>query len=293
MKKRLVKIFGVSLGVIIGLLFLGFAIYVILYYPRKAEPFEIVTTHPTRKILIATQGSDYKNSLTKTLCDSLKKSAVHIRGIDVGDLEDVNEDDWDKVLIINSFIIRLNRNVERMISSTNAPEKILLYVTSGGADWQPQSQFKIDAFTSASRTVYINDLVHLITHWMVRENDQKWEPDDYLLALIYFPQVDVKTACKVIATEKERYQLLYPNLENLINRAGYQYLRVEDHPSALEVFRLNTSLFPGSWNVYDSYAEALLASGDRESAITNYRKAMELNPGSTSSNDKLEKLNKD
>lgn len=293
MKSKLFKIIGMSLVGFVGLLFVCFAIYVILFYPRKAESFEIIAANPTKKILIATQGSDFKNTLTKILCDSLKKEHIYIRGIDVRDLAEVNHEDWDRILIINSFIIQLNKNVDGIISSTHAPEKILLFVTSGGADWQPPSQFKVDALTSASKKVYINDLVHIINNWMAKENDQKWEPDDYLLALRYIPQVDVKTACETIALEQQRYQSLYPNLVELINRIGYQYLRLNDVSSALKVFRLNISLFPHSWNVYDSYGEALLANGNRKSAIRNYQKALELNPESKSANEKLKKLGKE
>jgi len=292
MKTKLLKIAGISLVSLVGLLIVCFAIYVILYYPRKVESFEINSANPTKKILIATQGSEFKNTLTKMLCDSLKKSSVYIRGMDVGELAEVNDKDWDKILIINSFIIRLNKNVDRIINRTYAPEKILVFVTSGGSDWQPPSQFKVDALTSASRTVYINDLVHMIINWVDNDNDQKWEPDDYMLALSYFPQVDVKTACEAIALDPEQYQALYPNLENMINQVGYHYLRLKDVPSALEAFRLNLTLFPGSWNVYDSYGEALLVHGDRESAIRNYRKAVELNPHNKHVNGKLEKLNK-
>jgi len=62
-----------------------------------------------------------------------------------------------------------------------------VFVTSGGADWLPQPEFMVDAFTSALKKAYINDLVLMITDWMDKENDQKWEPDDYQLALNYFP----------------------------------------------------------------------------------------------------------
>ena len=62
---------------------------------------------------------------------------------------------------------------------------------------------------------------------MEKTNDQKWESDDYLLALQYFPQVDVKSVCVAIALEQERYQALYPNLAHLMNRVGYQYLRLK------------------------------------------------------------------
>jgi len=290
MIKKLLKIIGIIFGILTGLVLVAFAIYVFLYYPRKAEPFEINTVNPTKKILFATQSSDFKNSLIKILCDSLKKPSVYIRGIDVGELAEMNDQDWDKILIVNSFIIRLNKNVERFINRTLAPGKILVFITSGGADWLPQPEFKVDALTSASRKLYIENLVHLITDWLNKENEQQWKPDDYLLALTYFPQVDVKTACETIAFERGRYQTLYPNLENLLNRAGYQYLRLNDLQSALEIFRLNVSLFPNVWNVYDSYGEALLENGDKESAIRNYRKALELNPNCKSAKAMLKKL---
>ena len=290
MRTRLLRIVGIIFGSIAGLVLAAFAVYVILYYPRKAESFEINTPNPARRILIATQGSDFKDTLAKALCDSLKQSSVYIRGIDVGELAEVNDEDWDRILIVNSFIIRLNKDVDRFITRTLAPERILVFVTSGGADWLPQPEFTVDALTSASRKVYINDLIHMITDWMDKEDDQKWEPDDYLLALSYFPQVDIKAACEAIALEQERYQTLYPNLVDMINLVGYRYLRLKDVPSALEVLRLNISLFPDYWNVYDSYGEALLENGDRESAIGNYRKAVKLNPDSKSANDMLRKM---
>lgn len=281
------------MGGFAGIIAVGFAIYMILHYPRKAESFEINTANQSKSILIATQGSDFKQMLVKTLCDSLKKSSLYIRGIDVGDLAKINGKEWDRILIINSFIIRLNKKVERFINSTPEPEKILVFVTSGGADWQPQSQLKVDAITSASRKLYINELVHLIADWVDKENNKKWQPGDYLLALNYIPQVDVEVAVEAIASEQERYKSLYPNLVDLINRAGYQYLRLKNVPSALEVFRLNISLFPDFWNVYDSYGEALLENGDRDSAIRNFQKALELNPDSKSAQDMLKKLDKE
>jgi len=290
LKKKLIKIIGFSFGGFAGLIFVCCAIYVILYYPRKAESFEINNANPTKKILIATQGSDFKNSLVKILCDSLKKSSVYIKGIDLGELTEVDDKNWDRILIINALIVRLNKNVERIITSTHTPEKILMFVTSGGADWLPQSYYKVDAITSASRMTYVNDLGHLITSWLENENDQKWEPDDYVLALIFFPKVDVITACATISSERDGYMTLYPDLEYIINQVGYQYLRLKDVPSSVEVFRLNVSLFPDSWNAYDSYGEALLLNGDKESAIKNYQKALELNPNAKSARKMLKKL---
>jgi len=44
------------------------------------------------------------------------------------------------------------------------------------------------------------------------------------------------------------------------------------------------------WNVYDSYAEALPANGDREGAIAGYRKSLELNPGHEAGRERLAEL---
>jgi len=47
---------------------------------------------------------------------------------------------------------------------------------------------------------------------------------------------------------------------------------------ALEIFKLNVFLYPESANVYDSVAEAYEANGERELAIRNYKRSLELDP---------------
>ena len=95
MKTKLLKIIGIILGGCAGLALAGFIVYVILFYPRKADSFEIISTNPTKTVLIATQGSDFKDTFVKTLCDSLKKSSLYIKGIDVKNLAEVNDENWD------------------------------------------------------------------------------------------------------------------------------------------------------------------------------------------------------
>jgi tetratricopeptide (TPR) repeat protein len=100
----------------------------------------------------------------------------------------------------------------------------------------------------------------------------------------------VAAACAAIASGRDQYLQLYPNLEGRLNRVGYDFLRRGLLVDALHAFHLNRELFPESWNVYDSYAEALLASGDREGSIANYRKSLELNPGHEAGQQRLAEL---
>jgi CubicO group peptidase (beta-lactamase class C family) len=78
--------------------------------------------------------------------------------------------------------------------------------------------------------------------------------------------------------------------EQEINNVGYHYLQNGDTESALRIFEVNKTAFPQSFNVYDSYAEALMESGNKEEAIANYQKSLELNPGNTNAVEKLTEL---
>lgn len=61
-----------------------------------------------------------------------------------------------------------------------------------------------------------------------------------------------------------------------LNTAGYQLLQSKRLDDAIALFRANVENHPGSWNCWDSLAEALATKGDVPAAIEHYRKALEL-----------------
>ncbi len=67
-------------------------------------------------------------------------------------------------------------------------------------------------------------------------------------------------------------------LERAINAAGYAIRENLGIDPAVRVFVLNTVLFPGSANTWDSLAEAQAASGDLAAARASYKKAQQLAP---------------
>lgn len=289
MRKRIIKISSIILGGIFGIIIIGFAIYVYKFYPRTADSYEIVVTNPKEKVLIATQSTEFKNLLVKNLCDSLKSKSVYVKVIDIDKITEVGSDNWDRILIINSFIIQLNKEINNFLKK-DSTKKILLVVTAGGADWRPKQEIKVDAITSASRIEYTNNITKLINDWLDHDLNKKWTPSDYLLNLKFNPRVDVKEACSIIEQNQKYYKQLYPNLEGLINQIAYHYLRIDESDLATHIFKLNIHLFPDSWNVYDSYGEALVKTGKINKAIMNYKKALMLNPNSESSKEMLKKL---
>ena len=78
--------------------------------------------------------------------------------------------------------------------------------------------------------------------------------------------------------------------ESEINNLGYQMIQTGKTDDAIEIFKFNVEMFPNSANVYDSLGEAYLAKGDKENALINYKKSVELDPKSTSGLEALKKL---
>ncbi|WP_259068946.1 serine hydrolase [Mucilaginibacter sp. X4EP1] len=78
--------------------------------------------------------------------------------------------------------------------------------------------------------------------------------------------------------------------ENTLNEIGYYFLGKNKMADAIIVFEYNTKLFPNSWNVFDSLGEAYADKGDKQNALLNYKKSVQLNPNSQSGKDIIKKL---
>jgi len=78
--------------------------------------------------------------------------------------------------------------------------------------------------------------------------------------------------------------------EKEINALGYQFLQDGNIKDAIELFKLNTIAYPKSGNVYDSLGEAYLKDGQKDLAIKNYEKSLELDPNNSNAKQVLKKL---
>lgn len=66
--------------------------------------------------------------------------------------------------------------------------------------------------------------------------------------------------------------------ENEMNVLSYVFLQEDKAETSASVLELAIEQFPNSFNLYDSYGEVLLNLGEKEKAIENYKKSIELNP---------------
>ncbi|HEU5132060.1 MAG TPA: hypothetical protein VFT26_08165, partial [Pyrinomonadaceae bacterium] len=91
---------------------------------------------------------------------------------------------------------------------------------------------------------------------------------------------------------KARQAATYDFAEPELNRLGYQLLRTGKAKEAIEIFKLNVEAYPQGFNTYDSLAEAYMTINERELAIQNYKKSVELNPNNTNAAEILKRFEK-
>lgn len=84
------------------------------------------------------------------------------------------------------------------------------------------------------------------------------------------------------------YGLKYNDMH--LNMFGYQLMQKNNLDLAIEVFKINSELFPEIPNVWDSLGEAYMNKGDKETAKQNYKKVLELDPQNGNAKKMLEKL---
>ena len=80
--------------------------------------------------------------------------------------------------------------------------------------------------------------------------------------------------------------------EGYINQLGYQLIEDQDIKKAIDMFRINTILYPKSANAFDSLAEAYKLNGEKELAKTYYLRSLELDPKNTNAIKMIQDLNK-
>lgn len=78
--------------------------------------------------------------------------------------------------------------------------------------------------------------------------------------------------------------------DHLLNNIGYQFLQNNLIQAAIDIFTLNTGLFPETANCFDSLGEAYLISGNKDEAVKNYRIVLSLDPGNENAKKMIEKI---
>lgn len=101
---------------------------------------------------------------------------------------------------------------------------------------------------------------------------------------------DVQTAIKQYRDLKATGTKDYDFSQGQLATVGFQLLRSNRAKDAIEIFKLNVEMFPQAAKPYEHLAEGYVATGEKELAIKNYKRSIELDPKNTSAADALKRV---
>ncbi|MEW7289978.1 hypothetical protein [Aquimarina sp. 2304DJ70-9] len=158
--KRFGKVMLIIVSVVI-ILFLWATWYKYEYSMEEAQQFEVNSKELTQKLLIATQGSEFKDTITNSIVNHYKPDSIFIKVIDVSSLTEVQPENYTAIVLIHTwenwkppYVVR--QFVERSLDHKN---KMIVMTTSGNGTYMMS---EVDAITGESNLEEAPDFVHKI-----------------------------------------------------------------------------------------------------------------------------------
>jgi CubicO group peptidase (beta-lactamase class C family) len=134
---------------------------------------------------------------------------------------------------------------------------------------------------NTSQGRYLDKIAEGITNILY---EQPYEKARRSIAEAVFNTITEKGVAAAVSQYRElksKNSTEYDFGEAELNTLGYQLLQTGKRLEAIEILKLNVEAYPQAFNTYDSLGEAYLRNGDKELAIINYKKSLELNPQNT------------
>ncbi len=122
-------------------------------------------------------------------------------------------------------------------------------------------------------------------------NHEPYQPN-YKAILYWTQHVNRKNKTKDDEELKELVGILKPLCKHQgeLNAFGYVLLAQKKYKQAINIFKLNTFIYPDKSGVYDSLGEGYCTMGNKEQAKKNYEKVLSMDPKNENAKKMLEKL---
>lgn len=98
-----IKKFWLVAAVLIGGFFLVGIWYISTYSMEEVKALEIHSPNLDKKLLIATQGSEFKNTVTNGIVNHYTSDSIYIKIIDISELESIDPDQFHAVVIVHTW----------------------------------------------------------------------------------------------------------------------------------------------------------------------------------------------
>ena len=128
------------------------------------KSYEVNKKTAKHHLLIASQGSPYKNSLVNDLIDELKNENLYIKVMDVTHINSTQVNEWDAIIVIHTWEAwKPQKDALAFLNANYHLGKIFVVSTSGSGDEKIDG---VDAITGASVLSEIPTQIDTIKTWV-------------------------------------------------------------------------------------------------------------------------------
>jgi hypothetical protein len=161
--KKLIKVTIWVVSIVGFLIIVLLGAYVIKNSQGVIEPFQVGNSNSPYKILIASQGSEFKAAMVDSLINKLEGDSVFISVVDCTHLKNEDTNDFDACIVIHTMQIhKMPSNAFKFLEAKSDLSNVILVSTSGGGD-ERFTQLDVDGVSSASFLVNVRP----IRNWVV------------------------------------------------------------------------------------------------------------------------------
>lgn len=133
--------------------------YIIVNKQGVTKSFQVGNQNAKYKLLIASQGSEFKESLVNKFVEEFKSDSLYISVIDCTHLNDLHIYGWDAYIIVHTMQIhKMPEESDIFLHKLNDLTNVTLVSTSGAGD-EHYKKLEIDGISSASRMVAIDPIL--------------------------------------------------------------------------------------------------------------------------------------
>lgn len=158
-----------------GISIMFFSWYMVRHSMDEAKVFEVNSAARENHILIATQGSKFKDEVVAQVIRQLPNDLTYIKVIDVSSLPDITENDWHVIVILHTWeYSKPPPVVKSFVDKLSSKDKLIVISTSGDGTYRIKD---VDAITSASQldevTGKAKEIVLRIEEVLTSKNTEK------------------------------------------------------------------------------------------------------------------------
>jgi hypothetical protein len=148
------------------------------YSMSVAASFEVSGPLAGPHVLIATQGSKFKNQVVEGVVADMTSRGIAVTVVDVSALDSTVEDVWDVILVIHTWEMRKPPTpVQDFVDRVQNKDRLVVLTTSGDGNFRLQG---VDAISAASRdedvAAKVRALVDRIDAILARRPDRASDP---------------------------------------------------------------------------------------------------------------------